>query len=174
MQLSRFCHGRLEEAERRIELLNERGELKPAPAGLAQGDRGDDRAMTAVRESLAAVRSTRSARRVDAALERYLPAPPACPAALDAAMRYSLLAGGKRFRPMLALAAADAVARRRRRADARARAMPAACALELIHTYSLDPRRPAGDGQRHAAPRARRRRTSSSARAWRFSPATGC
>ncbi len=32
--LSRFCHARLEEAERRIELVNERGELKPAPATL--------------------------------------------------------------------------------------------------------------------------------------------
>ena len=31
VQLSRFCHARLEDAERRIELLNERGELKPAP-----------------------------------------------------------------------------------------------------------------------------------------------
>jgi len=31
VQLSRFCHARLEEAERRIEILNERGELKPAP-----------------------------------------------------------------------------------------------------------------------------------------------
>ena len=37
VQLSRFCHGRLEEAERRIEILNERGELKPAPAAF-----GDD------------------------------------------------------------------------------------------------------------------------------------
>jgi exodeoxyribonuclease VII small subunit len=34
VQLSRFCHARLEEAEKRIELLNERGELKPAPASL--------------------------------------------------------------------------------------------------------------------------------------------
>jgi exodeoxyribonuclease VII small subunit len=33
--LSRFCHSRLEEAERRIEILNERGEIKPAPAALA-------------------------------------------------------------------------------------------------------------------------------------------
>ena len=32
VQLSRFCHSRLEEAERRIEIVNERGELKPAPA----------------------------------------------------------------------------------------------------------------------------------------------
>ena len=34
VQLSRFCHARLEEAERRIEILGERGELKPAPASL--------------------------------------------------------------------------------------------------------------------------------------------
>jgi exodeoxyribonuclease VII small subunit len=34
VQLSRFCHARLEEAERRIEILNERGELKPAPVSL--------------------------------------------------------------------------------------------------------------------------------------------
>ena len=34
VELSRFCHSRLEEAERRIEVLNERGELKPAPASL--------------------------------------------------------------------------------------------------------------------------------------------
>ena len=36
--LSRFCHARLEEAERRIEVLSERGELKPAPASLASSD----------------------------------------------------------------------------------------------------------------------------------------
>jgi exodeoxyribonuclease VII small subunit len=34
LQLSRFCHATLEAAERRIEILNERGELKPAPASL--------------------------------------------------------------------------------------------------------------------------------------------
>jgi exodeoxyribonuclease VII small subunit len=38
VQLSRFCHARLEEAERRIEILTERGDLKPAPASLATGD----------------------------------------------------------------------------------------------------------------------------------------
>jgi exodeoxyribonuclease VII small subunit len=38
VQLSRFCHARLEEAERRIEILNERGELKPAPASFAADD----------------------------------------------------------------------------------------------------------------------------------------
>jgi exodeoxyribonuclease VII small subunit len=42
VQLSRFCHSRLEEAERRIEILNERGELKPVPASFGQDD--EDRA----------------------------------------------------------------------------------------------------------------------------------
>ena len=42
LQLSRFCHARIEEAERRIELLNERGELRPAPPalGLTPDDEG--------------------------------------------------------------------------------------------------------------------------------------
>ena len=40
VQLSRFCHARLEEAERRIEIVNERGEVKPAPATLGS-DRDD-------------------------------------------------------------------------------------------------------------------------------------
>ena len=42
VQLSRFCHTRLEEAERRIEILTERGDLKPAPAALAGRDELDD------------------------------------------------------------------------------------------------------------------------------------
>jgi geranylgeranyl diphosphate synthase type II len=46
-------------------------------------------------------------------------------------MRYSLAAGGKRLRPVLCLASADSVG------GDRSLAMPAACALELIHTYSL-------------------------------------
>jgi exodeoxyribonuclease VII small subunit len=41
VQLSRFCHARLEEAERRIEILSERGDLRPAPATLATGDDRD-------------------------------------------------------------------------------------------------------------------------------------
>src|SRR5438132_5932458 len=48
------------------------------------------------------------------------------------AMRYSVFAGGKRFRPILTLAAAEASAR-----DSIDLALPAACAIELIHTYSL-------------------------------------
>jgi geranylgeranyl pyrophosphate synthase len=77
--------------------------------------------------------------RVDEALERFLPSPPECPPLVSEAMRYSVFAGGKRLRPVLALAAADAVAR----ADGQETnaafelALPAACAIELIHTYSL-------------------------------------
>jgi len=76
---------------------------------------------------------------VEEALERVLPRPPACPAVVAEAMRYSVMAGGKRLRPILVLAAADAVAAARGddRAAARALAVPAACALEMIHTYSL-------------------------------------
>ena len=76
---------------------------------------------------------------VDAALERYLPSAPACPDRVGEAMRYSLFAGGKRLRPVLALASAEAVALAAGGdpAAVRAAALPAACALELIHTYSL-------------------------------------
>jgi geranylgeranyl pyrophosphate synthase len=70
--------------------------------------------------------------RIDEALERYLPKPPTCPAIVGEAMRYSVFAGGKRLRPVLTLAAAEAVNR-----DAADLALPAACAIELIHTYSL-------------------------------------
>ena len=52
-------------------------------------------------------------------------------AGLEEAMRYSLLAGGKRIRPVLALATADAIGRPRESV------LPLAAALELIHTYSL-------------------------------------
>jgi hypothetical protein len=38
VHLSRFCHSRLEDAERRIEVLNERGQLKPAPPSLGDDD----------------------------------------------------------------------------------------------------------------------------------------
>jgi exodeoxyribonuclease VII small subunit len=41
VQLSRFCHARLEDAERRIEILSERGDLRPAPATLSPGDDRD-------------------------------------------------------------------------------------------------------------------------------------
>ena len=77
----------------------------------------------------------RARARVDERLEVYLPTPPGCPAIVAEAMRYSVFAGGKRLRPMLTLAAAVAVDPDVGPAfDA---ALPAACAIELIHTYSL-------------------------------------
>ena len=72
---------------------------------------------------------------VESALERYLPSPPACPPLLSEAMRYSLLAGGKRLRPLLVLAAADAVSAAA--PVTHEQVLPAACAVEFIHTYSL-------------------------------------
>jgi geranylgeranyl diphosphate synthase, type II len=84
--------------------------------------------------------------RIDEALERCLPRPPACPPLISEAMRYSVLAGGKRLRPSLTLATADAVSRCRGDGFVGSAslghgwidlAVPAACAIELIHTYSL-------------------------------------
>ncbi len=80
--------------------------------------------------------------RVDEALAGWLPAAPACPERLYQAAQYSVMAGGKRLRPVLAMASAEAVRDRDRppadglEAPVRA-VMPVACALELIHTYSL-------------------------------------
>jgi geranylgeranyl diphosphate synthase type II len=68
---------------------------------------------------------------IEEALERALPAPPICPPVVADAMRYSVMAGGKRLRPVLCLASADAVG------GDRTLALPAACAIEFIHTYSL-------------------------------------
>jgi farnesyl diphosphate synthase len=68
-------------------------------------------------------------RRVEAALSTWVPAD--APAGLGLAMRYGVLDGGKRLRPLLVLAAAQAV-------DGQAPvALRAACAVELIHAYSL-------------------------------------
>ena len=102
-----------------------------------------------LQEFLAASRA-----QVDARLELSLPKPPACPAVVAEAMRYSVFAGGKRLRPMLTLAAAAAVVARSPQglrhteetkgpgvalgfSPAIQAALPAACAIELIHTYSL-------------------------------------
>ena len=67
---------------------------------------------------------------VDQALEAYLPSPEPKTEIVEA-MRYSLFAGGKRLRPILCLAGAEAVG-----GDS-AKVMFCACALEMIHTYSL-------------------------------------
>ena len=68
---------------------------------------------------------------IDRALARFLPPSSAKPATIHEAMRYSLFAGGKRLRPALALAAAEACG------GQLPGALPAACAVECIHTYSL-------------------------------------
>lgn len=68
---------------------------------------------------------------VDRALERLLPAEDSPPATLHRALRYSIFAGGKRLRPVLVLAAAEACG------GAAENALPAACAVECLHTYSL-------------------------------------
>jgi geranylgeranyl diphosphate synthase type II len=68
---------------------------------------------------------------VDTALDRFLPKETDLPHSVHRAMRYSVFAGGKRVRPILMLAACAAVG-----GDTRC-AMPAACAMEMIHTYSL-------------------------------------
>ena len=70
-------------------------------------------------------------RAVDAALRRFLPRESARPATLHKAMRHPIFAGGKRLRPILCLAAAEAFG------GSAENAMPAACAVEIIHTYSL-------------------------------------
>jgi geranylgeranyl diphosphate synthase type II len=70
-------------------------------------------------------------REVDAGLEHFLPPADRHPETLHRAMRHSLLSGGKRLRPILVLAAAEACG------VPRQRVLPAACALEFIHTYSL-------------------------------------
>jgi len=70
-------------------------------------------------------------RLVDAALDRVLPPEDAPPPTIHRAMRYSVLAGGKRLRPILVIAGAEAVG------GTAELVLPTACALELIHTYSL-------------------------------------
>jgi geranylgeranyl diphosphate synthase, type II len=68
---------------------------------------------------------------VNRALAAYLPAVRGPAFRVVQAMHYSLFAGGKRLRPILCLAAAEAVG------GGREEALPLACALEMIHTYSL-------------------------------------
>jgi geranylgeranyl diphosphate synthase type II len=68
---------------------------------------------------------------VNDALQRLLPSAQQAPAVIHDAMRYCIFSGGKRFRPLVALGACEAVG-----APAR-RALPVACAVELIHSYSL-------------------------------------
>ncbi|WP_193210569.1 polyprenyl synthetase family protein [Luteolibacter marinus] len=81
-------------------------------------------------EDLKTYLATRAAE-VDAALDAFLPQAKEKPATIHKAMRYSIFAGGKRLRPILCLAAAEACG-----GDPES-AMPPACAVEILHTYSL-------------------------------------
>ncbi len=80
-------------------------------------------------DASAALESLRQA--VEEALVRELPPESAWPATIHRAARYSLFAGGKRIRPVLVLAAGEAVG------GGREELMPLACAVEMVHTYSL-------------------------------------
>jgi len=70
-------------------------------------------------------------KKVDAALNHYLPPANTKPATIHKAMRYSIFAGGKRLRPVICLATTEVL---RGKID---QALPLACAVECIHTYSL-------------------------------------
>ena len=69
--------------------------------------------------------------KIDCSLETFLPKKSERPSSLHEAMRYAVLLGGKRIRPILTLAACEAVGGREKDA------LPVACAIELIHGYSL-------------------------------------
>jgi geranylgeranyl diphosphate synthase type II len=73
----------------------------------------------------------RLTRLIDQALQRLIPAASAAPRGMSEGIRYCLFSKGKRFRPLLTLGACEAVGSPARRA------LSVACAIELIHTYSL-------------------------------------
>ncbi len=68
---------------------------------------------------------------IDAALDSYLPRDTDYPKAIHRAMRYSAFSGGKRIRPILVLASCEACGGKIKEA------LPVACAIEMLHTYSL-------------------------------------
>jgi geranylgeranyl diphosphate synthase, type II len=87
--------------------------------------------MTSISLQAFADSSRRLRSRIERALDRHTSLDADCPEPLRAAMRYSLLDSGKRLRPLLVLMAAKACG-----GDV-SRALPAACAVEMVHTYSL-------------------------------------
>ena len=70
-------------------------------------------------------------KKVDEALDRYLPGKNTFPRSIHKAMRYAIFSGGKRLRAILAIASAQACG------GNRGDVMPSACAIEIIHSYSL-------------------------------------
>src|SRR5581483_6080128 len=75
----------------------------------------------------------RNSELIDAELRRVLRRHPSAPPRLIDAIEYSLMAGGKRLRPTLVMESESAVTGK----DPSSTALPAACAIELIHTFSL-------------------------------------
>jgi geranylgeranyl diphosphate synthase type II len=106
--------------------------LKTARAGgyAAQASAQDSAVLSAADFDLNAYLKQR-VRLIEQALDQRVPGPQGPAGRLLEAMRYSLLAGGKRLRPILALAACEAVG-----GEIEA-AMGLACAIEMIHTYSM-------------------------------------
>ena len=139
MQLSRFCHARLEEAERRIEILNERGELKPAPAVARRristrlSRRSPWPPIRSPRFSNRRARPDRRGART-AVCRRRPPARRSSATRCATACSPAASACGRSSRspPPTRSAAARGTPR-----SASTLALPAACAIELIHTYSL-------------------------------------
>ena len=148
VQLSRFCHTRLEEAEKRIEILNERGDLRPAGADLLQ--RREVMPVASLAEYIGARRA-----RIDEALTRFLPTPPEYP---RGAVRGDAIQ--PRCRRQAASAHPDARGGRNRRGHIGIgrggdRAGAAGGLRRRAHPHLLaHPRRSSGDGRRFAATRA--------------------
>ncbi len=125
IRLARLCARKLDEAERRIEiLLKKEGDLEVKPF---KPNRKEMTSNPIILDEYLETRKTL----VDQALELYLPVESAEPPVIFRSARYSVFAGGKRLRPILCIAAAEAVG------GPIDTVMPTACALELIHTYSL-------------------------------------
>ena len=99
--------------------------VEAASRRLAKNDKRQDAAST----STAWFKRTRAL--IEKSLRSCVPATTTKPSTIHRAMRYSLLAGGKRLRPVLCCAASEACGGSVRDA------LPAACAVELVHTYSL-------------------------------------
>ena len=156
VQLSRFCHARLEEAERRLEILNERGETQPGARrdGTDAARRGRQGPVTP--DDALGRGSTRGASWSTQALDRFLPTGAAGAVghhrgdALQRVRRRQAAApdagagGGRGHRGL---------GRPRGRCRPRGWRCPRPARIEMIHTYSLVHDDLPGHGQRHAAPR---------------------
>lgn len=139
MKLSQLCGNKLEQVERKIEMITEMdGELRKKP--LAPGWKGTVMSRSEHSPELHAAGGERQplstyisgvTEAVLQELETTLPAVWTVPGHLKDAMNYSLQAGGKRLRPLLVVAACEALG------GSREAALPVAAAIEMVHTYSL-------------------------------------